>query len=215
MKNTVGKDPESKRPRLAVLASGSGTDFQSIVDAVEAGDLNVALPLLICNVPDAGVLERARRHSVKAVLLPHKGLDRDEYDARLHDTLVGHDIDLVALAGFMRMLSTGFVEKWKYRLVNIHPALLPSFPGVHAHRDAISYGVKVSGLTIHFVDEQMDHGPIILQKAVEVREDDTESTLGARVLEQEHIWYPKVLQWIAEGRVKVEGRRVYISGGRD
>ncbi len=196
--------------KLAVFASGSGSDLQSIINAVERGDLHLEISLLVCNNPDAFALERARTHGIPSVLIDHRGRSRDEFEQEIRSELEKRHIDLIALAGFMRILTPDFVGRWRGKMVNIHPALLPSFPGVHAHRDAIAYGVKVSGLTIHFVDEGVDHGPIICQKSVEVHDGDTEETLGERVLEQEHIWYPKVLQWIVEGRVRLEGRKVKI-----
>ncbi|MCK5774243.1 MAG: phosphoribosylglycinamide formyltransferase [Thermoplasmata archaeon] len=198
--------------KLAVFASGSGSDLQSIIDAVERGDLQIEISILVCNNPDAFALERARSHGIPSALIDHRGQSREEFEQEILSQLEKYHIDLIALAGFMRILTPEFVSRWSGRIVNIHPALLPSFPGVHAHRDAIAFGVKVSGLTIHFVDEGVDHGPIIFQKSVEVLEGDTEETLGERVLEQEHIWYPKVLQWIAEGRVHLDGRRVKVEG---
>ncbi len=198
--------------KLVVFASGSGSDLQSIIDAVERGDLQMDLSLLVCNNPDAFALERARSHGIPSALIDHRGRSREEFEQEILSQLEKYHIDLIALAGFMRILTPEFVSRWSGRMVNIHPALLPSFPGVHAHRDAIAFGVKVSGLTIHFVDEGVDHGPIIFQKSVEVLEGDTKETLGERVLEQEHIWYPKVLQWIAEGRVHLDGRKVKVEG---
>ena len=196
--------------KLAVFASGSGSDLQSIIDAVERGDLQMEISLLVCNNPGALAMERAKAHGISSILIDHRGRSRDEFEQEVRSELENRHIDLIALAGFMRILSPGFVSRWGGKMVNIHPALLPSFPGIHAHRDAIAYGVKVSGLTIHFVDEGVDHGPIIFQKSVEVLDGDTEEALGKRVLEQEHIWYPKVLQWIAEGRVHLDGRNVKV-----
>ncbi len=198
--------------KLAVFASGSGSGLQSIIDAVERGDLHVEISLLVCNRPDAFALDRAKAHGISSVLIEHRGRSRDEFELEIRSELDKRHIDLIALAGFMRILTPDFVGGWRGKMVNIHPALLPSFPGAHAHRDAIAHGVKVSGLTIHFVDDSVDHGPIIFQKSVEVFDGDTEETLGKRVLEQEHIWYPKVLQWIIEGRVHLDGRKVKVEG---
>lgn len=205
------KKEQKSLGNIAVLASGSGTDFQSIVDAVESGYIPGKVALLICNNKDAYVLERAKRHNIKAVYIDHRGKTREEFEREMAKEIDKHHIKLIVLAGFMRMLTPYFVNKYKGRLINIHPALLPSFPGTRAHRDALAYGVKVSGCTIHFVDEEMDHGPIIFQKAVEVKEEDTENTLRQRVLKEEHKYLPMVVKYFLEGRIRVEGRKVYIN----
>lgn len=195
--------------KLAVLCSGRGTDLQSIIDAIKAGNLQAEISIVITDKPNVKALERAEIAGIKNICVDRKKFDnRADFEAELLKNLA--DIDLVVLAGFMRILSPEFVKKFAGRLMNIHPSLLPSFKGAHAHRDALAYGVKVSGCTVHFVDEGTDSGPIILQAAVEVLENDTEETLSARILEQEHIIYPKAIQLFAEGRLKIEGRKVKI-----
>ncbi len=200
------------RLRVGVLASGRGTDFQSLVDARKRGELDVELAILVCNVPGAAVLDRARKAGVPAVVIDHRkfGKDREAFEREVAKALHDTRVDLVVLAGFMRLVTPYFVNEFPNRIINIHPSLLPSFPGAHAHRDALAAGVKVSGCTIHFVDGSVDAGPIILQKAVPVHEDDTEETLAARILEQEHVFLPLSVRLFAEGRLKVEGRRVRI-----
>lgn len=195
--------------KLAVLCSGRGTDLQSIIDAIKAGKLQAEISIVITDKPNVKALERAEIAGIKNICVDRKKFDnRADFEAELLKNLA--EIDLVVLAGFMRILSPEFVKKFAGRLMNIHPSLLPSFKGAHAHRDALAYGVKVSGCTVHFVDEGTDSGPIILQAAVEVLENDTEETLSARILEQEHIIYPKAIQLFAEGRLKIEGRKVKI-----
>jgi phosphoribosylglycinamide formyltransferase 1 len=200
------------RIRVGVLASGRGTDFQSLVDAHDRGDLDVEIPLLVCNVPGAPVLERARRAAVRSIVIDHRpfGKDRAAFEREVVKALRDANVNLVVFAGFMRLVSNYFIEQFPLRILNIHPSLLPAFPGAHAHRDALAAGVKVSGCTIHFVDASVDGGPIILQKAVPVLDGDTEETLAARILEQEHIFLPLAVRLFAEGRLKVEGRRVRI-----
>ncbi|MCD6384080.1 MAG: phosphoribosylglycinamide formyltransferase [Thermoplasmata archaeon] len=204
-----------ERLKVAVFASGRGSDFQSLIDARDRGELDVDLVLLVSNRPGAMCIERAKKAGIDTFVLDHHGMEREEWEERVEVELRRKGVNFIVLAGFMRLLSASFVSRWRNKIINIHPALLPSFPGVHAHRDALDYGVKVTGLTIHFVDEKMDHGPVIFQYPVWVKDDDTEESLSQRVLEQEHIWYPKVLQWIAEGRVRVEGRVVKIEGITD
>jgi phosphoribosylglycinamide formyltransferase-1 len=195
--------------KLAVLCSGRGTDLQSIIDAIKAGNLHAEISIVITDKPNVKALERAEIAGIKNICVDRKKFDtRADFEAELLKNLAG--IDLVVLAGFMRILSPEFVRQFAGRLMNIHPSLLPSFKGAHAHRDALEYGVKVSGCTVHFVDEGTDSGPIILQAAVEVKDDDTEETLSARILEQEHIIYPKAIQLFVEGRLKIEGRHVKI-----
>lgn len=197
--------------KLAVLCSGRGTDLQSIIDAIKAGTLQAEISIVITDKPNVKALERAEIAGIKNICIDRKLFDnRADFEAELLKNLA--EIDLVVLAGFMRILSPEFVRKFTGRLMNIHPSLLPSFKGAHAHRDALEYGVKVSGCTVHFVDEGTDSGPIILQAAVEVKDDDTEETLSARILEQEHIIYPKAIQLFVEGKLKIEGRHVKILG---
>lgn len=200
------------RLRVGVLASGRGTDFQSLVDARDRGDLPVDLAILICNVPGAPVLERAKKADVPALLIDHRpfGKDREGFEREVVKALRNARTDLVVFAGFMRLVTPYFVGAFPMRIMNVHPSLLPAFPGTHAQRDALEAGVKVTGCTIHFVDASLDGGPIILQKAVPILEDDTEETLAARILEQEHVFLPVAVRLFADGRLKVEGRRVRI-----
>ena len=200
------------RIKVGVLASGRGTDFQSLADARDRGELDVELAILVCNVPGAPVLERAKRAGVPSTVVDHRpfGKDREAFEREVLSVLNGKHVDLVVFAGFMRLVTPYFVKAFPNRIMNIHPSLLPAYPGAHAHRDVLAAGAKVSGLTIHFVDASLDGGPIILQKAVPVRDDDTEDTLAARVLEQEHIFLPLAVRLFAEGRLRVEGRRVVI-----
>ena len=195
--------------KLAVLCSGRGSDLQSIIDAINAKKFSAEIAIVITDKPNVMALERAEKAGIKNICVDRKLFDnRADFEAEILKNL--DEIDLVVLAGFMRILSPDFVKKFSGRLMNIHPSLLPAFPGAHAHRDVLAYGVKVSGCTVHFVDEGTDSGPIILQKAVEVFDDDTEETLAARVLEQEHIIYPQAIKLFVEGKLKIEGRKVKI-----
>jgi len=202
------------RIRVGVLASGRGTDFQSLVDARDRGDLDVELAVLVCNVPGAPVTERARTAGVPVAVVDHRPFkgDREGFEREVAKVLKGRRVDLVVFAGFMRIVSPYFVREFPLRVINIHPSLLPAFPGTHAQADALAFGAKVSGCTIHFVDASVDGGPIILQKAVPVLDDDTPETLAARILEQEHVFLPLAVRLFAEGRLRVEGRRVRIDG---
>ncbi len=199
-----------KRLRIVVLASGSGSNLQSILDAAAADEIPVDVAAVISNVADARALERAKRSGVHAVAIPSKGVDRATHEALLVAEIEKAAPDLIALAGFMRILSAEFVRRYHGRLVNIHPALLPAFPGLHAQTQAWEHGVKIAGCTTHYVDEGTDTGPIILQAAVPVLPDDTADSLAARILAEEHRIYPETLRLIAEGRVRVDGRRVVI-----
>ena len=196
--------------RIGVLASGRGSNFQAIVDAVESGFVKHArIVVLISDVEDAFALERARNHGIEGVFVNPKDFSRrEEFDSRLVEEISKRDVDLVLLAGYMRIITPGFVKSFKNRIMNIHPAILPSFPGLHAQKQALEYDVKVSGCTVHFVDEEVDHGPIILQSAVDVMDDDTEETLSKRILEQEHRIYPLAVKLYVEGKLSVEGRKV-------
>jgi phosphoribosylglycinamide formyltransferase-1 len=200
------------RIRVGVLASGRGTGFQSLVNARDGGDLDVELAILVSNVPGAPVLDRAKKAGVPTAVVDHRGFgaDREAFERELVRVLRENRVDLVVFAGFMRLVSPFFVRQFPSRIMNIHPSLLPAFPGAHAHRDVLASGAKVTGCTVHLVDASVDGGPIILQKAVSVREDDTEETLEARVLEQEHTLLPLAVRLFAEGRLHVDGRRVRI-----
>lgn len=206
---------EKKKERLGVLCSGRGTDLQSIIDAIGRGEVEAGIAVVLADKPEAYALERAKKAGIKAVVVDRKAYeDREPFERALIKELEAAGVTLVVLAGFMRILTPVFVHHYAGRIMNIHPALLPSFPGAHAHRDVLAYGVKVSGCTVHFVDEGTDSGPIIAQAAVPVFDDDTEETLGARVLEQEHVIYPKAIQLYCEGRLRVEGRHVKILEGK-
>ena len=198
--------------RIGVLASGRGSNLQAIIDAIEAGKLDCRLAVVVSDRADAQALERARKHGTEAVFMDPKGYpNRDAFDQAVLAILAEHQVELVCLAGYMRVLSPMFVRALPGQIMNIHPALLPSFPGLHPQRQALQHGVKVSGATVHFVNEGVDTGPIICQAAVPVREDDTEETLAARILEQEHQLYPRAIRLYAEGRLEVRGRRVYVN----
>ena len=198
--------------KLGVMCSGRGTDLQSIIDAIKCGDLKAEISIVITDKPKVMALERAEKAGIKNLCVDRKKFaNRADFETELLKNLEG--VDLVVLAGFMRILSPEFVRRYEGRLINIHPSLLPAFPGAHAHRDALAYGVKISGCTVHFVDEGTDSGPIILQAAVEIHEDDTEETLSARILEQEHIIYPKAIKLFVEGKLQIVGRHVLIKEG--
>jgi phosphoribosylglycinamide formyltransferase 1 len=175
--------------RLAILLSGRGSNFIAIQEAIARGDLKAEIALVVSNTPDAAGLIRAREMGVRAICLPSRGVDRIEYDRQLAGILRQYDPALICLAGFMRILSHAIIEEYRGKIVNIHPALLPSFPGLHAQRQALSYGVKITGCTVHFVDEGVDTGKVIFQRAVEVLPGDTEEALAARILTQEHDVY--------------------------
>ena len=195
--------------RLGVLISGRGSNMVAIAEAVEAGVIpDSEIAVVVSDKPSAPGLEKAESMGINTVRVPRDKRPREEHDAEIVDKLVSNGVELVCLAGYMRLLSAGFVRAFKDRIINIHPSLLPSFKGLHAHRQAIDYGVKVSGCTVHFVDEHLDHGPIIMQKAVEVRDDDSEESLSQRVIRYEHETYVEAIRRIVEGEVAIEGRRV-------
>lgn len=196
---------------LGVLCSGRGSNLQSIMDAIERGQIDATIGVVIANKPDAKALERAKTAGIDAVCVNHKEFSSQrDFEEKMAEVLKEHGVTLVILAGFMRILSPYFVTQFAGRIMNIHPSLLPSFGGAHAHRDVLAYGVKVSGCTIHFVDEGMDSGPIILQETVPVLDDDDEDTLAARVLEKEHILYPKAIELYLNGKLETVGRKVKI-----
>lgn len=205
---------ETKEIRLGVLASGSGTNLQAIIDSSEAGKIPARVTVVLSDKADAFALKRAEKHGISHFFVDPKKFDsREDYDKELIRILKEHQVDLVILAGFMRLMSSLFIQTFRNRVMNIHPALLPSFPGTHGVRDALNYGVKVSGVTVHFADEGLDTGPVILQEAVPVLEDDTEETLHNRIHQAEYRVYPEAIRLFAEGRLKIEGRRVKIVGG--
>lgn len=199
--------------KLGILGSGSGSNMQSIVDAIEAKSLDAEIRLVLADVPDAKILERGRKHGIPSAYLdcaPWKTKLEGPAEERCINLLREHGCDTVVLAGFMRIVKPKLLAAFPMRVLNIHPALLPAFPGVHSWTQALDYGCKVAGVTVHFVDAGTDSGPIIVQKAVPVLEDDTPETLHARIQEQEHVAFPEALRLLAAGRLSVEGRRVRI-----
>jgi phosphoribosylglycinamide formyltransferase-1 len=205
--------------RVAVLASGRGSNLQAVIDAIEAGTVQAKIVTVISNKQEALALERARRHGLSSLFVdpkPHAGRpdSREAYDRELLGVLRQHDVELVLLAGYMKIVTRVLVEAFANRMMNIHPSLLPSFPGLDVQKKAIEWGCKLAGCTVHFVTEGVDEGPIILQAAVPILDEDTPDTLAARILQQEHRIYPRAVQLFAEGRLRVEGRRVFIEAGK-
>ena len=209
--------------RIGVLASGGGTNLGAILDACASGRIDAQVAVVVSNVPGAGALARAEKAGVATELLPSKGVvDRAAWDHALADRVAAHGVELVCLAGYMRIVTPTFLRAFAAtpatrgcpRVMNIHPGLLPSFPGLHAQRQALDYGARFAGCTVHFVDEGTDTGPIIAQAIVPILPDDTEPVLSARILEQEHRLYPQAIQWFAQGRLSLAGRHVRVDGGR-
>lgn len=194
--------------RLGILLSGRGSNFEAIADSIEAGRLEAEIAIVISNSPRAKGLERARQRGLQAVCIPSKAMEREAYDGLVVAELRKAEVDLVCLAGFMRLLSAYFVEEFPQRILNIHPSLLPSFPGLEAQAQALEHGVKHTGCTVHFVDERLDAGPILIQKAVSVLDSDTEESLAARILEQEHVAYTEAIRLVLSGDYRIYGRRV-------
>ena len=194
---------------IGILLSGRGSNFEAIAKNVASGQIpDARISLVISNVAEAGGLTIARRLGLNAVVIPSKGKQREDHDREMVTALSEHKVDLICLAGYMRLLSPWFVQQFPRRILNIHPSLLPAFPGLEAQQQAFAYGVKVSGCTVHFVDEELDHGAIIVQKAVPVLESDDEHTLAARILEQEHIAYSEAIKIVLEGKFEIAGRRL-------
>lgn len=201
----------AKQVSIGVLISGSGTNLQAIIDAIEGGKLDAKIEVVLSNKADAYGLVRARNHRIPTEVLNHKNFSsREAYDEALVALLGGRGVELVVLAGFMRLLSPVFVKAYSNRIMNIHPALLPAFPGLNVQQKAVEHGARFSGCTVHFVNEECDQGPIIIQAVVPVLPDDTAETLAARILEQEHRIYPRAIQLFAQRRLKVIGRRVLV-----
>ncbi len=199
--------------RIGVLASGRGSNFQSIIDQIESKRLNSEISLLITDNPSAFAIERAKKHGIEyLVIIPKEFRSKDEFFMKIAEELKKKDVGLVILAGFMRVVGKPLIDAFPNQIMNIHPALLPAFPGLHGQRQALEYGAKISGCTVHFVDKGIDTGPIIIQAAVPVFQDDTEDTLSERILRYEHKIYPKAIQLFSEGRIAVEGRKVKIKG---
>ncbi len=205
-----------RKLKVGVLVSGRGSNLQAIIDNIGNGSLSAEVAVVISDQPDAYALERARKQHIPGVPVSARGFKgkRDEYDALLVKELQKHNVELVILAGFMRIITPTLLTAFPNRVMNIHPALLPSFPGLHVQKAALEHGVKFSGCTVHFVDESMDTGPIIIQAVVPILDNDTEDSLSARILKQEHVIYSRAIQLYAEGKLKIEGRRVLMSGGR-
>ncbi len=198
---------------LAVLISGSGSNLQSIIDKVEAGVLDARIRLVISNKDGVYGLERAQRHHIPQLVIAHRDYpDRESFDRRMIEAIREAGADTVAMAGFMRMVTPVFLNAFPGRVLNIHPALLPSFPGTHGQADANTHGVKISGCTVHFVDEHMDNGPVIIQAAVRAVAGESAQDLGERILALEHRIYPQALQWLAQGRLEIKGRHVFVRG---
>jgi phosphoribosylglycinamide formyltransferase-1 len=205
-----------RRIKVGVLVSGRGSNLQAIIDNIGKGSLSAEISVVISDQHDAYALERARKHSIPGIHVSARGYKgkRDEYDALLVKELQKHGVELVVLAGFMRIITPTLLRAFPNRVLNIHPALLPSFPGLHVQKAALEHGVKFSGCTVHFVDEDMDTGPIIIQAVVPILDNDTEDTLSGRILQQEHTIYSRAIQLYAEGRLRIEGRRVIVTNNR-
>jgi phosphoribosylglycinamide formyltransferase-1 len=197
---------------LGILLSGRGSNFVAIAESIDAGRIpDARITVVISNKPDAPGIAIARQRGLTALIIPSKGRTREEHDREVVAALQRHGVQLVCLAGYMRLLSPWFVRQFPHQILNIHPSLLPAFPGLEAQEQAFAYGVKVSGCTVHFVDEELDHGAIIVQKAVTVLDSDDEHTLAARILEQEHIAYTEAINLVLEGNFKITGRRLVAS----
>jgi len=201
--------------KLGVLVSGGGSNLQAIIDNIEAGRLDAQISIVISNNADAFSLQRCRNHNVPAIVVDHRVYtSRNDFDRHLIDILRSYDVELVVMAGFMRILTKSFLAAFPMRIMNIHPALLPAFPGLHVQKQALDYGVRFSGCTVHFADGGVDTGPIIIQAVVPVFDEDNEERLAARILQEEHKIYSRAIQWYAENRLEVQGRKVLLKGNR-
>jgi len=200
--------------RLGILISGRGSNFQAISDSILAGSLDAEIAVVISNRETAAGLQIARDRGLNAVCLPSKGLDRTIYDRLLMDELRRNEVDLVCLAGYLRLLSAEFIQSFPERILNIHPSLLPAFPGLDAQHQALAHGAKITGCTVHFVDEQLDSGPIVRQSAVPISDDDTDESLSQRILEEEHRIYSEAIRLVLSGEYQIVGRRVVCTSGR-
>jgi len=204
-----------KKLPIGVLVSGSGSNLQSLIDRIEEGSLDARIRIVVSNNPDAFALQRCEKHGIPAAVIRHADYpDREAFDRKMAEVLHASGVELVVMAGFMRILSSWFLKEFPLRIMNIHPALLPAFPGLHVQRQAVLHGVKFSGCTVHFADEGVDTGPIIIQAVVPVLDDDDEETLAARILKEEHRIYPQAVQLYAEGRLRIRGRRVTVADNR-
>jgi phosphoribosylglycinamide formyltransferase 1 len=198
------------KPKIAILISGRGSNMVAIIDAIRSGRLDAEAAIVISNIESAPGLEKARERGIPTVVIQRKGRDREEHDREIISTIKNKDVSIVCLAGYMRLLSGYFVNAFENRILNIHPSLLPAFPGVDAQRQALEAGVKITGCTVHLVDEQLDHGPIVMQLPVEVLDTDTVETLSARILEQEHKIYPEAIARVLSREFRVEGQRTFM-----
>jgi phosphoribosylglycinamide formyltransferase-1 len=196
------------KPRIAILISGRGSNMVALLDAIRDGRLDAEAAVVISNVESAAGLAKARQFGVETLVISHKNRTREEHDREIVAELNRRAVSLVCLAGYMRLLGSLFVRSFEHRILNIHPSLLPAFPGIDAQRQALDHGVKITGCTVHLVDEQLDHGPIVMQRAVEILDDDTVESLSARILEQEHGIYPDAVARVLSGDFRIEGRRV-------
>jgi phosphoribosylglycinamide formyltransferase-1 len=201
-----------QKPKIGILISGRGSNMVALLDAIRDGRLEAEAALVISNVESAEGLRKAAERGVETLVISHKGRPREDHDREIVAELNSRGVSLVCLAGYMRLVSPHFIRAFEDRVLNIHPSLLPAFPGLDAQRQALEHGVKITGCTVHIVDEELDHGPIVLQRAVEVRDDDTVETLSARILEREHETYPEAVALVLNKRFRVEGRRTRISG---
>ena len=197
--------------RIGILLSGRGSNFAAIAHNIAAGSLDAEISIVIANKPEAGGLETAKRLGIPAICLPSKGLEREAYDRQVSAELHKHNVELVCLAGYMRLLSAAFVREFPLRILNIHPSLLPAFPGLDAQHQAFDYGARISGCTVHFVDEKLDHGPIVMQAGAPVENGDTAESLSARILAAEHRIYSEAIAIVLAGRYRLEGRRVILT----
>ena len=201
--------------KIGVLASGRGSNFQAVVDSIERGEIEAEVALLVVDKKDAFAAQRAKKHNIPWMYVNPKDFNgKDAFYEHIASELLKRDVGLVLLAGFMRIVGKPLLDEFHMKVMNIHPALLPSFPGLHGHKDAVDYGVKISGCTVHFVDEQMDTGPVIIQAAVPVLHDDTEDSLSERILPFEHRIYPLAVKLFAEGKLEVSGRIVTVKDGK-
>jgi len=196
--------------KLGILLSGRGSNFEAIANNIESGSLAAEIAIVISNLPEAAGIDSAKRRGLKALVIPSLGKPREAHEAEVIAALHSAKVDLICLAGYMRLLSASFVRTFPQRILNIHPSLLPAFPGLHAQKQALDYGVKVAGCTVHFVDEDCDHGPIIVQRSVPVFRDDTEETLSARILEQEHLAYSEAIEKVLSGNFRIVNRCVVV-----
>lgn len=196
--------------RLGILLSGRGSNFEAIADNIRKGELDAEISIVISDVADAHGLEAARQRNLEACFIDPRGKNREAFDREVTSLLIQKKVDLVCLAGYMRILSPYFIQQFPHRILNIHPALLPAFKGLHAQRQSLDYGAKVSGCTVHFVDEGVDSGPIVLQSAVPVEDNDTEESLSARILREEHQLYSQAIKLVLTKRIRFEGRRVFV-----